>query len=124
MQVLTYPSEISLNYRRNNMIIFEKKNELTNVQMVVTNDGLTWMELSDEFVNFLQACGYIVQGYEVGDHLCTQYAFQKEEKNAIREQLEDEIDLASYQERKNEEEVNLSPKRKRRKKNARTLQKR
>ncbi len=29
-------------------------------------------------------------------------------ENAIREQLEDEIDLASYQERKNEEEVSLS----------------
>jgi hypothetical protein len=29
-------------------------------------------------------------------------------ENAIREQLEDEIDLASYQERKNEEEVSLT----------------
>jgi len=29
-------------------------------------------------------------------------------ENAIREQLEDEIDLASYQERKNEEEISLS----------------
>jgi len=29
-------------------------------------------------------------------------------ENAIREQLEDEIDLQSYQERKDEEEVSLS----------------
>ncbi len=29
-------------------------------------------------------------------------------ENAIREQLEDEIDLVSYQERKNEEEVSLA----------------
>jgi antitoxin component of RelBE/YafQ-DinJ toxin-antitoxin module len=29
-------------------------------------------------------------------------------ENAIREQLEDEIDLASYQERKNEEEIALA----------------
>ena len=29
-------------------------------------------------------------------------------ENAIREQLEDEIDLASYQERKNEEEISLA----------------
>ena len=29
-------------------------------------------------------------------------------ENAIREQLEDEIDFASYQERKNEEEVSLN----------------
>lgn len=29
-------------------------------------------------------------------------------ENAIREQLEDEIDLASYQERKDEEEVSLA----------------
>ena len=29
-------------------------------------------------------------------------------ENAIREQLEDEIDLVSYQERKKEEEVSLS----------------
>lgn len=29
-------------------------------------------------------------------------------ENAIREQLEDEIDLASYNERKNEEDVSLS----------------
>lgn len=28
-------------------------------------------------------------------------------ENAIREQLEDEIDLANYQERKNEEEISL-----------------
>lgn len=29
-------------------------------------------------------------------------------ENAIREQLEDEIDLTSYQERRNEEEISLS----------------
>jgi len=29
-------------------------------------------------------------------------------ENAIREQLEDEIDLASYQERKDEEEISLA----------------
>lgn len=29
-------------------------------------------------------------------------------ENAIREQLEDEIDLASYHERKNEEEISLA----------------
>jgi hypothetical protein len=29
-------------------------------------------------------------------------------ENAIREQLEDEIDLASYQERKDEEEISLT----------------
>lgn len=29
-------------------------------------------------------------------------------ENAIREQLEDEIDLASYNERKNEEEISLA----------------
>ncbi len=29
-------------------------------------------------------------------------------ENAIREQLEDEIDLATYQERKNEEEMSLA----------------
>ncbi len=29
-------------------------------------------------------------------------------ENAIREQLEDEIDLASYDERKNEEEISLT----------------
>ncbi len=29
-------------------------------------------------------------------------------ENAIREQLEDEIDLASYQEQKNEEEISLA----------------
>jgi antitoxin component of RelBE/YafQ-DinJ toxin-antitoxin module len=29
-------------------------------------------------------------------------------ENAIREQLEDEIDLASYDERKNEEEISLA----------------
>lgn len=29
-------------------------------------------------------------------------------ENAIREQLEDEIDLASYHERKNEEEISLT----------------
>ncbi len=36
------------------------------------------------------------------------FKIQSVVENAIREQLEDEIDLASYQERKNEEEVSLS----------------
>jgi hypothetical protein len=62
------------------MITLTKDNETAKVQMVLTNDGLTWTELSNEFVNFLQACGYIVNGYEVGDHLCTEYAFQKQEE--------------------------------------------
>ena len=93
------------------MIIFEKKNELTNVQMVITNDSLTWMELADDFVNFLQACGYIVKGYDVGNHLCTQYEFQVEEEIEEDKRLSkiaDELIL--------EHEYKL--KKKRRKKNA------
>lgn len=73
------------------MITFKKENELTNVQMVITNDGLTWMELADDFVNFLQACGYIVKGYDVGNHLCTQYAFQVEAE--IEEETTNELVL-------------------------------
>ena len=95
------------------MIIFEKKNELTNVQMVITNDSLTWMELADDFVNFLQACGYIVKGYDVGNHLCTQYAFQ------IENEIEEDKRLSKLaDERILEHEYKLKSKKKRRKKNA------
>lgn len=82
------------------MITFTKDNETTKIEMVLIDDGLTWMELADEFVSFLQACGYIVKGYDVGDHLCTQYAFQKEEEKEEVLVLEHEYKSKKKREKK------------------------
>jgi len=90
------------------MIILKKADGLSNIEMVLTAEGLTWMEVSNEFISFLSACGYVVTGYEVGNHLCAEFAFQKEKEKDEPLVLEHEC----------------KPKRKRRKKNARTLQKR
>ena len=61
------------------MVLKKKRDDGTYIQMRISEDA-TWAEAADEFVNFLQGCGYIVQGIEVAEHLMEQYAFQKKEK--------------------------------------------
>lgn len=64
------------------MIVFKyKKINEGYVQMKSVEDA-TWKEVADDFVNFLQGCGYIVTGIEVAEYLEEQYAFQarKDEK--------------------------------------------
>ncbi|NDG29296.1 hypothetical protein EB118_04235 [bacterium] len=66
------------------MIFKKKRDDGTYVQMRISEDA-TWAEAADEFVYFLQGCGYIVQGIEVAEHLMDQYAFQKEERKVCRD---------------------------------------
>jgi hypothetical protein len=46
------------------------------VDMRVSSDA-DWKETTECFVQFLQACGYIVNGYDVAEYLMEQYQFQK-----------------------------------------------
>lgn len=82
------------------MIIFSRKHEDERLRMALS-DGLTWGEVTDRFVNFLQGCGYIVRGSDVAQHLMDQYAFELREEEEL-EPLE-------------------LPKKKRRKRHAKTL---
>lgn len=62
------------------MIRFEKSDSNTYVEIVVRDSDDTWMQVTDEFIHFLQACGYIVEGIDVADYLEEQYGFQRKEK--------------------------------------------
>lgn len=62
------------------MIILKRKNQDgTYIQMAIDEDA-TWPEVCDNFVNFLQGCGYVVQGIDVAEHLMEQYEFQKKDR--------------------------------------------
>lgn len=65
------------------MIRFEKSDEHTYVELVVRDSADTWMGVTDEFIHFLQACGYIVEGIAVADYLTEQYGFQRKEEPAV-----------------------------------------
>lgn len=93
------------------MLLKKKNEDGSYIQMKVSDDA-TWREATAVFVNFLQGCGYIVKGSEIGQYLAEEYKFEMDEHNA----------LAEIAERMLEHEY--KPKTKRRKKNARSLQKR
>lgn len=65
------------------MIRFEKSDEYTYVEIVVKDSTNTWMGVTDEFIHFLQASGYIVDGIDVADYLAEQYGFQRKEKSDV-----------------------------------------
>lgn len=50
---------------------------------------VTWMELSERFVNFLQGCGYIVTGADVAAHMVEVYGTAIDDSLPIR--VEDSI---------------------------------
>lgn len=92
------------------MLLKKKHAENVYIQMKL-NDDATWMEATDTFVSFLQGCGYIVRGYEVGAYLCEQYAFQ------VRDEIEEDKRLSKLaDERTLEHEYKLKKKKKRKKK--------
>jgi hypothetical protein len=43
-------------------------------------------------VHFLQGCGYIVQGIDIGEYLAEQYAFQKEKCEQLPEEWIERVD--------------------------------
>lgn len=62
------------------MIIFKKKDSAGEYLQMRIDEGATWVDVTDRFVEFLQGCGYVLQGIDVAEHLMEQYAFQKQEK--------------------------------------------
>ena len=94
------------------MLLKKKHAENVYIQMKL-NDDTTWMEAADSFVSFLQGCGYIVRGHEVGDYLCEQYTFE------VENEIEEDKRLSKLaDERILEHEYKLKSKKKRRKKHA------
>jgi len=54
--------------------------EEAQVEIIIRDSTLTWMDLTDEFIHFLQACGYTVQGIRVADYLAEQYDYQRKDE--------------------------------------------
>jgi len=72
-------------------MILKKKHGQSYIQMKLEEDA-SWTEAADAFVHFLQGCGYIVQGYEIGDYIAEQYAFQKEKPEQLPEEWLDRLE--------------------------------
>ena len=53
-------------------IRFEKQCPSVKVSMEFPNDS-TWMDATDNFINFLQACGYVFDPAEVGMYIIEQH---------------------------------------------------
>ena len=62
------------------------RKEKGRLNKVILNDHLTWDELTEEFINFLQGNGYVLQGIDVANYLSHQYKFQN-----IQEEYEHKI---------------------------------
>lgn len=67
------------------MIIFKKKDSDDEYLQMQISDGATWVDVTNRFVEFLQGCGYIVQGIDIAEHLITQYGFQKQERKKCQD---------------------------------------
>jgi hypothetical protein len=52
---------------------FEKQCPSLKVSMEFSNDT-TWMEATDNFINFLQACGYVFDPAEIGMYIIEQHS--------------------------------------------------
>ena len=63
-------------------MILKKKYGESYIQMKLSEEA-SWTEAADAFVHFLQGCGYIVQGIDIGEYLAEQYAFQRENAESI-----------------------------------------
>lgn len=61
------------------MIILKKKRDDGSYLQMKLSEDATWPEVVHDFVNFLQGCGYIVEGIEVAEYLMEEYGFQNEE---------------------------------------------
>ncbi|NBW11488.1 MAG: hypothetical protein EBR82_26005 [Caulobacteraceae bacterium] len=71
-------------------MILKKKHLDGSYIQVKVSDQASWPEAVDEFIHFLQGCGYIVQGYEIGDYISEQYSFQKKETQALVDAVSEE----------------------------------
>jgi hypothetical protein len=72
-------------------MILKKKHGESYIQMKLSEEA-SWTEAADAFVHFLQGCGYIVQGIDIGEYLAGEYAFQKEKCEQLPEEWIERID--------------------------------
>jgi hypothetical protein len=72
-------------------VILKKKHGESYIQMKLSED-VSWTEATDAFVNFLQGCGYIVDGIEIGEHLVEQYGFQREKLEPLPEEWVERVE--------------------------------
>ena len=63
------------------MILKKKNKDGSYVKMYIPNEA-SWPEVVSEMVHFLQGCGYIVKGIEIGEYLVEEYGFQREEEDS------------------------------------------
>lgn len=68
------------------MIIFKCKS-LESVVVHKLGEDLAWTEVVNEFIHFLQGCGYIVSGSDVACYLMDQYEFQLADDSIPFEQV-------------------------------------
>lgn len=70
------------------MIILKKiDTDTKQTELRMNVDEISWPEVTDQFVHFLQGCGYVVQGIDIAEHLMGQYAFQKQEKEQCQKKV-------------------------------------
>ena len=72
-------------------MILKKKHGESYIQMKLSEEA-SWTEAADAFVHFLQGCGYIVQGIDIGEYLAGEYAFQKEKPEQLPEEWLDRVE--------------------------------
>lgn len=66
------------------MIVFKQIRENDMLVMKINDQDVSWSEVTDQFISFLQGCGYVVKGIQVAEYLMEQYNFQKESKSVTR----------------------------------------
>jgi len=67
------------------MIFKQKHEDGSYIQMKVNQDA-TWMQATDQFVQFLHACGYVFDSIEVGEHIVEQWSFQRPQPEPMLEE--------------------------------------
>jgi len=58
------------------MVFKQKHADGSYIQVKVDQDA-TWMQATDQFVQFLHGCGYVFDSIEVGEHILEQWSFQR-----------------------------------------------
>jgi hypothetical protein len=60
------------------MIGFYKDGDGIKATLTVENHEITWMDLTEHYLDFLSACGYIFDRVEVGDYIIEQHGNSRE----------------------------------------------
>lgn len=61
------------------MILKNKREDGSYIQMRI-HETATWTEAVEEFIHFLQGCGYILEGIDVAEYLMELYKFQRKDR--------------------------------------------